>query len=531
MPILSPRNINKESITLKKMNMAYKDEISRLLQSPDELLKRKPFTRGGDIDIDKYEGKSVFIGGGVVEAQIPRFKAIIIPQEQYLKELDPNCHDVLFDENTPSLCVKVGKGDYREVKDEKMAVSFQKNILDKKVLHLTGNPMQFTLMNKMPTEKQKDNFVLFKQYWSLRNQDGMRNKMIETQLSCGDAGLLYYFNYKGEVKSRLISFMDGYVICTHKDQNGDTILETLYYEKDGIEYIDSYDDEFMYRYTNSQNASIDTNKIGEEIDSGWVMQPPQKHGFSEIPLVTHRGAVAWENAEKIITSYEILYNIFNALQKRLGWGMLYIKGKFKRNAQKIAGSVILNDDSLDGNGDAKFLEPPTPENIISTLELMEDTIQKSSSTTFILPKDISMSGDISGIAVQMTQSMDIEAALKGAMDWQNVADKMTRLFKEGLSHELVQSGKEINAKTEFDAININAFIKYWKPISDTEYNNMLIALVNGGILSKTTGIESNTESNPDEFLRIKKEQDETNQAADTQTDTTADTTIVNTNNQ
>lgn len=488
--------------------MEYSEEIKKLIQSPDELLKRKPFTRGGDTTYDRYDGKSVYIGGGTVEAQIPRYKANIISQEQYLKELDPNCHDVLFDENIPALCVKVGKNDYRDVKYEKMSVSFQKNILDKKVLHLTGNPMQFTLMDRNPTEKQKTDFITFKQYWSLRNQDGMRNKMIETQLSCGDAGLLYYFNYRGEIKSRLISFTDGYVICTHKDQNGDTILETIYYESDGVRYIDSYDDTFMYRYTDSSDVPQENGEPYAVKENGWVLHAPVAHGFSEIPLITHRGAVAWENAQKIITSYEILYNIFNALQKRLGWGMLYIKGRFKRNAEKIAGSVILNDDSLDGNGDAKFLTPPTPDNIIKTLELMEDTIQKSSSTTFILPKDLSMSGDISGIAVQMTQSMDIESALKSAMEWQNVADKMTRLFKEGLSHELVQKGKEKNAKTDFENINVNAFIKYWKPISDTEYNNMLIALVNGGIISKTTGIESNTESNPDELYRIKKEDEE-----------------------
>lgn len=483
--------------------MTHKEEIEALLAQPDKLLMRKPFTRGADLDISQIGDVDEVYLNNKVKANLPKYMRIVIPQEQYLQELDPQCHAVLFDENIPSLCVKVKKDSFVELDYEKMAVSFQRNIRDKRFLHLSGNPMQFTLMDENPTDETKEDFTTFKQYWDLRNMDGMRNKMIETQLSCGDAGLLFYFNYKGEIKCRLISFMDGYVICTHKDQNGETILETIYYSEDGVEYIDSYDDEYMYRYTNDMGAVVDET----EIRAGWRWHKPVKHGFKEIPLITHRGPVAWEDAQSIITNYEILYNIFNAIQKRLGWGMLYIKGKFKQQAKKIAGSVILNDDSLDGNGEAKFLAPPSPDNIIKTLELMEETIQKCAGCTFILPKDIKMSGDVSGIAVKFTQGLDLETAQRGAIDWQNVADKMVRLFKHGLAKELVQKGINQKAVTKFPNMRINAFIKVWSPQSDTEYNNMLVASVAGGILSKETATECNTESKPDELSRIKREKE------------------------
>lgn len=483
--------------------MTHDEEIKALVTNPQELLKRKPFTRGADLDLSSTFQDYVYLNTDI-EASLPKYQRKVIPQERYLQELDPQCHAVLFDDNIPALCVKVKKDNYVEIDYEKMAVSFQKNIRDKKYLHLTGNAMQFTLVDRNPDEKTKQNFIFFKQYWDLRNMDGMRNKMIETQLSCGDAGLLFYFNYKGEIKCRLISFTDGYVICTHKDHNGDTILETIYYSSDGVEYIDSYDDKYLYRYTNDGAEELGDGTIV----GGWRWHEPERHGFDEIPLITHRGSVAWEDAQSVITNYEILYNIFNAIQKRLGWGMLYIKGKFKQNAKKIAGSVIINDESLDGNGEAKYLTPPSPDNIIKTLELMEETIQKCAGTTFILPKDIKVSGDVSGIAVEMTQGLDLETAQRGAIEWQNVCDKMVRLFKQGLAKELVNKKINEEAVTDYTKMLINPSIKIWRPKSDTEYDNMLAASVKAGILSQETGVESHTESKPDEISRIKKEVEE-----------------------
>ena len=478
----------------------YRDMIRELLNNPEKLKMKKPFTRGADRSYEPNIAEFVEVGGKV-SATLPTYREYVVPQEQFLKELDANCHDVLFDENIPSICVKVNDGGYREVKYERMAIPFQKNIRDKQVMHLSANPMQFTLMDITPTLQQQEDFVTFKQYWDLRNQDGMKTKMVSTQLSYGDAGLLYYFDYKGRIKSRILSFADGYVLCSHNDQNGDRILESVYYTKDNIEYIDSYDDTYMYRHKKDWNvASSELN------DVGWVMEQPKKHGFEEIPLVTKRGEVAWNNVQPIISCYEELYNVFNAIQKRFGWGIFYIKGKFRDDGKRIAGSVVLNDTSIEGKGDAKFLTPPTPQGTIDTLQLMLESIQLGSSTTFLLPKDVKISGDISGIAIMLTQSLDIENALQKVIEWQNVADKMVRLFKYGLAKELVNKGEKPTAITDFETLNINAKFKVWRPLNEYEYNQMLTILTGAGILSKESGIELNTVSKPDEKIRVRNEE-------------------------
>ena len=465
-----------------------------LLSNPELLKKKIPFTRG----IDRawtVSNKAVEVNERI-DVSKPSTKKIVVTQEQFQRELDPECHDVLFDDNIPSLCVKVNDGDYREVHFTRMSIPFQKIIKNKQLLHLTGNPMQFTLVSSEPTEQDQKNFTLFKQYWETRNQDGMKKRFVDKQLSYGDAGLLYYFDRFGHIKSRILSFDEGYVICSHNDQNGDRLIESVYYERDGVEYIDSYDDKYMYRWTNNSN---------NEGNDGWVMDEPVLHQFNEIPLITKRGEVAWNGVQHIIESYEVLYNVFNAIQRRFGWGILYIKGKFAKNAEKLNGSVILNDTSMEGKGDAKYLTPPSPQGTIDTLNIMLDSIQLGSNTTFILPKDLKTGGDLAGITVQLVQSLDIQNALEKVIEWQNVADKMVRLFKFGLAKELVASGEHPFAVTELMRLNISGKFKVWRPMNDYEYNQMITILTQNGILSKESGIELNTLSKPDEKMRIAKE--------------------------
>ena len=143
---------------------------------------------------------------------------------------------------------------------------------------------------------------------------------------------------------------------------------------------------------------------------------------------------------------------------------------------------------------------------MDTLKNIKRSIQECSSTTFIMPDDIRLSGDISGIAIMLTLSMDIECATSGSIEWQNVFDKMTRLFKYGLSKELVDKKIDKTAISRFENMQINASQPVWKPMSATEYNNMIIALKQAGLLSQESGIELNTESKPNEKARVAREE-------------------------
>jgi hypothetical protein len=151
--------------------------------------------------------------------------------------------------------------------------------------------------------------------------------------------------------------------------------------------------------------------------------------------------------------------------------------------------------------------------MIDTMKSQLEAIMLGSKTTFVLPQDIKTGGDISGLAVQLTREMDILNATQAVIEWQSVADKMTRLFKQGLAMELVNSGVNPTAITDFANLDINAKFKVWRPFNEYEFNQMITVLTGAGILSKESGIELNTLSKPDEKQRIKTEEEEAAQKA------------------
>lgn len=492
------------------MNENIRQQIVALLADPDKLLATTPYYRRIDASGAQYDvfGRTVESVGTKVKATLPSVKRVQVPIGALLREADPWSHSVLTDENIPSIYVKNSEGGYLKVEQKRLPLPYQQSIAKKQTLHLCNNPMSHVLLNTNPTEAQNKYFIRVKQAWDERNMDGKKTEAVYTQKNESFVGMLFYNDYNGKIKSRILRYSDGYNIITHKDQNGEHILECVYYCVDDVEYIDCYDDTYMYRLTNA--GDIVTDAEGRVVNNGWRYETPVEHGFSEIPLAVKRGKVAWDNVQDLIEVAERTYNTFIVIQNRYGYGMLYVKGKINPKAQKVNGAFILNDTSMDPNADAKMLTPPSPENMKETLDQLEEQIMKGAGTTFILPKDIKMSGDTSGVAVQLTQELDIETALQDVNEWQNFANKMMRLFKEGLARELVNSGEKgfENAITDFQQLNIRTRFVVWRPQSNEAYNQMLTTLKGAGAISVQTLVEKNTESCPDEMARIHKEAEE-----------------------
>lgn len=496
--------------------------VDNLLAHPEKMLLKKPFTRGtGSLATYDYNDGDDAYTTERREAVLPHIQVRVVSQERFAKELDPNSHGIIFDTNVPSICVKRSDGSYQELEFKRFGLAFQQRIREKKTLSLCGNKRVFTLHDANPSEKLKKNYADYKWHWQQSNQDGLDCKAVYAQQGYGDVGLLMYYNEKGECRGRIFSYEDGYQIISHNDDNGERVMECVYYQsEDGVRHLFAYDDTYCYDLTDD---AVVVNKD----DGGWRLVSRQPHGFSEIPLITKRGDVAWNNVQGLIELYEIIYNIFAVIQKRHGWGILYVRGKFKEDVRKIAGSIILNDTSIDGNGSAEFKTPPSPTGTLDFLQSILDQIQIGCGATFILPKDIKTGGDLSGLAIQMTRSFDIETAAQAVIDWQDFADKHCRLYKEGLAKQLVNSGENPNAITEFAEMNITCRFNPWQPFDEGTYNQMLCTLKGAGVISTKTAVEKNTISAPDEEVRINSEREEANKLASQQTDTQA---IVNTDN-
>ena len=498
------------------MSRNRQDIINSFISNPNLLLLKKPFLRGTEsVSLnDATDGLSIKTSYRR-EAVLPNISKRIVSQERFAKELDPSCHDVLFDTNLPSICVKLDDGGYQEIEYKKFGLPFQRCIMKKKSLCLCGNKRIHILHDSNPSETLKKNFADFKWHWEESNQDGIEMRAVQIQKSYGDVGLLTYINESGKVKSRLFSYADGYQVIAHKDDNGEPLIDCVYYRTpDGVRHIDAYDNTYHYHFSDNVIADGETPS-----DTGWTLVYQERHGFNESPLTIKRGDVAWEGGQSLIELFEIIYNLFAVIQKRHGWGILYIKGKFNETAQKIAGSIILNDTSIDGKGSAEFKTPPSPQNMIDFLQSILDQIQIATGCTFILPKDVKSSGDISGLAIQMTRRFDIEEANNEVIEWQNFVSKHARLFKAGLAKQLVTSGENVNAITEFEDMKISTSFKPWQPFDESAYNQMLCTLKGSGLISTKTGVERNTLSAPDEEVRIQAENEAALQQAATETNT------------
>jgi len=498
------------------MSRRRQDIINDFLANPGKLLLKKPFLRGcSSASISDYNDGCEIATQNRREALLPNIKRNIVSQERFAKELDPNCHKVIFDTNLPSICIKTDDGGYQEIEFKRFGIPMQQGTVRAQSLYLGGNRRQHTLHDGNPSDKLKKNFADFKWHWENTNQDGIGYRAIKIQKSFGDVGLLIYMNENNEVKARLFSYEDGYQIISHKDDNGEPLMDCVYYQTDdNVRHIDAYDDTYHYHFSDNFAVSVDDDKNkSDKVLRGWNLEYSEVHGFSESPLVTKRGKVAWEGGEDLMELFEIIFNLFAVIQKRHGWGILYIKGKFNESVKKIAGSIILNDTSIDGSGSADFKTPPSPQNMIDFMQAILDQIEIAVGTTFILPKDVKSSGDISGLAIQMTRSLDIIKSCDEVIEWQNFVSKHSRLFKEGLAKQLVSSGENPTAITEYAQMQISTSLKPWQPFDESAWNQMLCTLKGSNLISTKTGIEKNTISAPDEEVRIQKEQEEAERKA------------------
>lgn len=491
--------------------MAVKD-VNFYVQNPEELLKKKPFTRGAEYVNFEYDTETQITQKTTVK--LPTMKGKEISQEIYLQEYDPSKHSINSNGSIPEFKVKINGVEQTE-KNIVVASARQKNIHTKQVLHLCGNDLELTMLGIKDPKKQlsllqklyssdkqnriletkeleqKANFLNFKEEWVHRNLKQYRDKAVSTQKSTGDCGTLFSFDTKTKkFKIKNISFADGYVIIPNYDDFGDMIACSLYYKVDEIEYIKMYDNTYCYTFTKNTQSK-------ETSEKGFSLFGKVAHGFKTIPLIYKRGYVAWEFAQSAIEMREVIMAINAVVIKRHGWHWLFLNGSLPDLEVTTNGGVTFlaskNEDAQ--RADLKTVEYPEATGVDKLLELLDDEIQTASSTTIILPKYIKTGNDVSGTAVKVTMSMDYELALQTANDWQEWTDKFVNLVCQGL-------GLEEGDISKYTDLRIKGSFKVWMPESEYQYNQMILQLVQSKVLSGQTGRERCTLANPDESERV-----------------------------
>lgn len=450
-----------------------------------EILKKQPFVRG--ISVIAPSGGSVSVGE-MESVSLPTITYKTVSQDQFLKELDPASHDIHNDQNVPSIVAKIGDGTYVEIKDIRLALGYQQMIVEKQTLYLCGKSTIFTLSNPKPSAAQKALFADIKAQWLTKNMEQKKAALIQWQKSVGDSAMIHYITEDKKYDSKVVSYKDGYILLPHYDIYGRMEFFGIYYQQDPkTQRVDVYDKTYMTSYT-----------LTTETGDDWVSTKPVIHGFKEIPITYIRGDVAWNKSQSLIEVREILYNIYTVIMKRHGWGMLYIKGNVDTKMKKIAGSVILQDTSPEGNGSAEYKAPPTPEGMQNLLSDLHKQIQMMSNTVFLLPEDVKVGGDISGAAMKTMMSSAYERALLDAIYYDSALDSLIRLFVYGYGIE--------SAKTaEVAELLIRADFDIWFPQSDSDIVTNIAALRDRKVISTVTATEMSPYSAHDEYDRLQAE--------------------------
>lgn len=452
-----------------------------------DILKKQPFTRGMSYNFSTVSYDTNV--GEMATVSLPLITYKTVSQDQFLKELDPSSHDIHDDQNVPSIVAKIGKGQnssYVEIKDIRLALAYQQMIVEKQTLYLCGKNTIFTLSNPTPSTVQKQLFADIKANWLTKNMEQKKALLIQLQKSVGDSAVIHYITDSKEYSSKVISYKDGYVLLPHYNKYGKMEYFGVYYQQDPkIQRLDVYDKDYMISYI-----------LTSDSDAEWIQDGERKlHGFNEIPVTYIRGDVAWNKAQSLIEVREILYNIYNVIMKRHGWGMLYIKGNVDTKMKKIAGSVILQDTSPDGNGSAEYKAPPTPEGMQNLLSDLHKQIQMMSNTVFLLPEDIKVGGDISGAAMKTMMSSAYEKALLDAIYYDDALDSLIRLFIYGY-------GIEKSKTAEVSQLVIRADFDIWFPQSDSDIITNIATLRDRKVISTITATEMSPYSAHDEYNRL-----------------------------
>lgn len=456
----------------------------QFLNDPVKLLHKKPFVRGVNDEFVRIYRQDVMDDTSLV-AEVPSYTGKTISQAQYLLELDPNSHAIMFNDDIPRLS---GNPNARwdEANPYRASFSFQSQILSQHSMYVNTNPMYFTLLNNNPSDEVHKTFVEIKDEWITRNMDIYKMKLYEEQKSVGDAALLYYFNRRGKMRVRLLSYRDGYQLIPQYDDNGEMILFSVYYQYDGKRKIDCYDEQFIYSY------------ISDDKNGTFVIDSINQHGFDEIPVVYKRGEVAWEKGQVLIDIFELLYNIYMIVEKKVGFPILYVIGKASIEKRSDTATMLKDSTTGDLKSDAKYLNPDEPKGFQELLSDLFKKIQICTSSVLVSADDIKVTNDISGVALKILRSAIYERAQRDINEYNDAADKMAYLFKYGVSMEL---GKFVL----WNRCNIRAEYDLWTPQSETEYVNRLVIQKQSGIISSQTATQLSPDSQPDELSRISKE--------------------------
>lgn len=474
------------------------------------LLTKKPFYRinadvGQKVDEPRRE-----IGEGPLV--IDHLNYDIVTQEDFARELDPNSHAINDKEIYQTWMQRDEDGLYYETEWERHAFAFQQEILDDRLVRLTGNDIQFDLSDRTENDDTRQDFYKFKTAWAEKSMERAWYELAKSVLSTGDSAFIGIIRNK-KFYWRVLSFSKGDTLFPHYDRiTGQlSIFARQYsdYNDNGElrKYVDVWDDKYYYRFVEEVSTDNEEDKEGSEkinyvgnfsIDGYVLDEKPQVHGFDEIPVAYRRcdSGPCWSNSQETIEHYELAFSRLAQSNSAFGLPILSITQGNGRNVEELtmgdmsyAAKIFL----IPSDGKAEFLQRQDASNAYKSQ--LDELKRKIYEQSMVVKAPELKSGDTPAAAIKLLYSDSYNKAMNETQEFDEVIDKMVKIFSWG-------AGIEYESRLKFIHLPLSHFCIPFIPISEGELATILATGVQNGFCSKQTASEKFTYATPQEWSRL-----------------------------
>lgn len=480
------------------------------------LLTKKPFYR---INADVGQ-KTDFPRTDIGEERIisDKLNYDIVTQEDFLRELDPNAHAINDRTVYQTWMQSDENGLYYETEWERHAFAFQQEILEDRLVRITGNDIQFDLSDRTENDDTRQDFYKFKTAWAEKSMERAWYEIAKSVLCTGDAAFVGIIDKK-KFYWKVFSFLKGDVLYPHYDRRTGrlNIFARQYtdYDDEGNvrKYVDVWDDTYYYRFKEDVASENDsTTEEAEKIDyvgdysiEGYILEgKPEMHGFNTIPVAYRRcdAGPCWSRSQETIEHYELAFSRLAQSNSAFGLPILSITQGSGRKVEELtmgdmtyAAKIFL----VPSDGKAEFLQRQDASNAYKSQ--LDELKRKIYEQSMVVKAPELKSGDTPAAAIKLLYSDSYNKAMNETQEFDEVIDRMVDIFSWG-------AGIEYEVRLKFINLPLSHFCIPFIPISEGELATILATGVQNGFCSKQTASEKFPYATPQEWSRLTAEKHE-----------------------
>lgn len=444
--------------------------------------------------------------------QLKKFRGSESPNVEELKnQLDPAGHAVMDEVRRPDKKVQAGEFDEADAgtrtvtkggktttvrlkreKVSRIALGYQQLIVNRAVAFCFGNAVNYHANTAGSDEEAVHNAL---QRILYDNKEKYFNREIARELfSFTEVAELWYpvpvdnsheaYGFASNFRLKCIALkpsenMELYPLFDAT--GGLEAFSRAYKLKEGdrdVEYFETYTPEFIYKWKKTDGWEAVTEDV-----NGSAVTYPIENILGKIPVIYARQAHAeWYPVQSIIESDEELRSNFSDTNKYHSSPTIVARGKINGFAKKgEAGKII----ETDANADVKYLEWSNAAQAVEAEHRMnrEDifSITQTPDTSFESVKGI---GNLSGVSQKM---LFFDAHLK-VMDKEEILGEYLQRRVNVIKAFISKFNTALEAAAE--RVMITPEISPYMIGNDTEVITNVVTAVNGGVMSRKTGVKA-----------------------------------------